>query len=159
MKIYSIAMMSAAVVTGLAGAGVAYEIASAGQDDADTAVTDALPVDDTATAGVVKPRKRWAPCEPPAVLEGRTCVTDEVRTVVLPAPWAQDGAVAPRDGDGDGAGRDEADRAFDDRDDDREDQVESHDDDGPGDDHSDSGEEDDHSESGGEDDSGHRDDD
>src|SRR5688500_10351124 len=95
MKMFSVAVMSAAVLTGLAGAGVAYEIASAGDSTTVTAVTPTTPAD------AAKPRKRWAPCTPPAVREGKACVTDVVRTVVLPAAGAQVGVAFSRRSDGD----------------------------------------------------------
>lgn len=132
MKIFSVAMMSAAVVTGLTGAGVAYEIASTGQDGANASVTDTSPADDTTTADVVKPRKRWAPCEPPTVLEGRECVIDVVRTAILPAPAARVGGTTGFDDDGDDAVGDDADDVFEshgDDTDDGEDHADSDDDD------------------------------
>jgi len=139
MKIFSVAMMSAAVVTGLAGAGVAYEIATAGQDGAAASVTDTSPVDDATAVDVVRPKKRWAPCVPPAALEGRECVTDVVRTVILPAPATRRGDISGLDDDGDDTARDDADDAFDDHgedSDDREDHADSDDDDSE--DHADS---------------------
>lgn len=96
MKMFSVAVMSAAVLTGLAGAGVAYEIASAG--DSTTTTTSVTPTTPTDAA---KPRKHWAPCKPPAVREGKACVTDVVRTVVLPPAGGQVGvAFSGRSDDG-----------------------------------------------------------
>jgi len=95
MKMFSVAVMSAAVLTGLAGAGVAYEIASTGDSGTATSTTPTTP-----TEAAAKPGKRFAPCEPPAVREGKACVTDVVRTVVLPAASARVGAVAGRAGSG-----------------------------------------------------------
>jgi hypothetical protein len=78
MNLFSVVAMSAAVITGLAGAGVAYELAAGGGSPANTSVTDTS----NAQAGKAAARPRFAPCEPPAVLEKGTCVTDVVRTVV-----------------------------------------------------------------------------
>jgi hypothetical protein len=38
------------------------------------------------TAAPSKPIVKLAPCKPPAVRDGKACVTDVVETVVLPAP-------------------------------------------------------------------------
>jgi hypothetical protein len=95
MNLLSVAAMSAAVVTGLAGAGVAYEIASGGDPAPGTSTSL------TGTADVTKPAKRFAPCKPPAVREGRACVTDVVRTVVLASTGARLATVAGRPSSGD----------------------------------------------------------
>lgn len=152
MKLMSLAAMSAAVVTGLAGAGVAYEIASAGGPAPSTSATG--------TADVTKPAKRWAPCERPAVLEKGACVTDVVRTVVLSATGARLGTVSGRSSSDDGPFHDafddhgdddfDDDDAFDDHDDD--DAFEDHDDDdGHHSGSDDSGGDEDHSGHGGDD--------
>lgn len=127
----SVGIMSAAVLVGLGGASAAYELASGDRPTPSSqSVSGVAP---SANAQLAK--VRWAPCDPPAKLRGRVCVTDVVRTVVLPGaavPVGIAGLAAPghdafddHGGDRDRDGRDEA---GDDRDDsDRFDGDDDHD--------------------------------
>lgn len=103
--------MSAAVITGLAGAGVAYEIAAGGDSSTTTSVADTSTAT-TGRAGEDAVKSRFAPCKKPAVLEKGACVTDVVRTVVLSG--ARLGVSARQSGADDGPSHD----AFDDHGDD-----------------------------------------
>ena len=81
------------LVTLAAGAGggwAAYELAAGdGEPTGASGTTGTTAVVDEAPATVVPgTRLRWAPCRPPAELQGNTCVTSVVRTVVLPGPAA-----------------------------------------------------------------------
>lgn len=86
MKSMSILVSSAVVAVGLLGGTLAYQASSApvGQDSSVSAAPAPTP------AVARHHRKpvvtRWAPCKPPATRVGKVCVTDEVRTVVVPAP-------------------------------------------------------------------------
>lgn len=142
MRFLTVAVLSAAVAAGTGGAVVAYDLATATVQSADPTTASSQPVDHN--VGRVA-RARFAPCTPPAKLERGTCVTDEVRTVVLPAAQVQTlpvpqtratrSTTAPSDhavGDDDHDGRDgqSNDDHGDDVDDDFDDDV---DDDGDGD--------------------------
>lgn len=96
------------------------------------------------------PRFAWAPCKPPAVRHGKVCVTQVVRTVVLPAapvaaaPAPVPAAPAPAPasyggssggheqagGQGEGADHAEAEHSDDHADEGPEDHAEDHADDG-----------------------------
>lgn len=80
-------------------------------------------------AAKVKPKVKWAPCQPPAVLEKGVCVTDVVKTVVLPAAASAPvaGAPAARSGERARSASGNDDRR--DRDDDREDRNDDRNDD------------------------------
>lgn len=92
MRLTTSLVSLAALVVGVGGGTAAFQLAStAGGPDAPTGsvATAATP------AGLVEPaevlpgtRFAWAPCEEPAVRRGRACVTEVVRTVVLPAAAA-----------------------------------------------------------------------
>lgn len=79
MKLRSVAIVSSGLLIGVVGAGVAYELSAV--DPGTATSSPAFPAAD-ATG---KPRVRWAPCKPPAVREGRACVTEVARTVTVPA--------------------------------------------------------------------------
>lgn len=88
MKILSALLLALALVAGVTGSAMAYRHASA-----PTALV-AAPAPKAGAhrpaAQVVRPgtRFKWAPCPAGSRLEGRACVTDVVRTVVIPAPAA-----------------------------------------------------------------------
>ena len=152
MRILAVAVLSAAVAAGTGGAVVAYDLATPSAQSAEQATT---PIPSANQNPRRATRPRFAPCTPPAKLERGTCVTDKVRTMVLPAPRAQTQAVQPpratrgtstappdqvvREDDHDSRD-DEFDDDFDDRDDDRDD---DHDDDHDGDDRDDDDRDDD----------------
>lgn len=88
MKRLSVGILSAAALAGLAGSTVAY-----GWGSSSAGTTAAVTPSGSAQrphAQVVRPGThfRWAPCVAPAHLEHGVCVTDVVRTVVVPAPAA-----------------------------------------------------------------------
>ena len=87
MKTITVLLLSAAVVAvGLFAGTLAYQAASASPDPA-PATSSAAPATPAAhRQHRVKPVVRWAPCKPPAKLQGKACVTEEVRTVVVAAP-------------------------------------------------------------------------
>ena len=94
MKLIPSAVMSVAVLAGLAGSAVAYQAASAPPDGrAPQQVVQVTPAE--AAAAPAKERVRFAPCKRSAHLEKGVCVTDVVRTVVLPAAPAAPAAPAP----------------------------------------------------------------
>lgn len=93
MKRLSVGILSAAALAGLAGSTVAY---GWGSSDAGTPAPVSSPRSSEGQhAQVVRPAThfRWAPCVAPAHLEHGVCVTDVVRTVVVPAPAAPAPAV------------------------------------------------------------------
>jgi hypothetical protein len=151
MKNFSIGIASAFLAVGLAGSVAAYRTAAGvgPEEPGRTAASTAAPA-----AQVVQPgtRFRWAPCPPPSHLEDGVCVTEVVRTVVVPPPAAsQPGPAAARlDGDDEGDDRGDDSGGYDDGDDD----TRSHED--TGDD--DSGSDDEATDHGGEDDDGGDDD-
>ena len=113
MKTFNLVAAGAALVAGLAGGTTTYLVAAqpASESPAPDAVrTTAVTVPAVAPAPrTQKPIVRLAPCKPPAVREGKACVTDVVETVVLPAPAAPAAPPPPHaasgdDGDGDGGG-------------------------------------------------------
>ncbi|HWL98223.1 MAG TPA: hypothetical protein VNP20_12810 [Nocardioidaceae bacterium] len=95
MNIKSVLIASAAIVAGVSGAVAAYQFAApaSGSETAGAAAVVAAP--DQTQRGKQAREKKFAPCKPPAKLEGKKCVTTEVRTVMvggasssLPAPAA-----------------------------------------------------------------------
>jgi len=150
MKTGSLVILGASVVVGLAGAGVAYDLANL-QPTTETTVSS------TVTPSAPTRRVRWKPCEPPAVLEGRSCVTELVKQVPiapstrssdLPGAPARDGGaqpqIAPPDdsvrGDVDGSGPEDFDDDSwhdDHHDDDDDDEDDEDDEDQDDDDHDD----------------------
>lgn len=95
MKTIPALVLAAVVSVGLLGGVVAYQLASGPAGPSPSA--SAAPVAPVEAAAPrtrqPKPKVRWAPCKPPAVRQGKACVTEQVRTVVVPAPAAP---VAPR---------------------------------------------------------------
>jgi len=90
MKTIPALVLAAVVAVGLLGGVTAYQLAAgpAGPSPS-TSAGSAAPVAPVAErTRQARPKVRWAPCKPPAVRQGRACVTEEVRTVVVPAPAA-----------------------------------------------------------------------
>ncbi len=80
MKFFSAAVAAAALAIGGVAAAASYQVASApAQDESSPVVADVVP------APEVKVEVKYRPCKKPARLEGKKCVTHEVR-VVAPAP-------------------------------------------------------------------------
>ncbi len=109
MKTLPALVLAAVVAAGLMGGVAAYRVASEPAPAA-PAASAAVPTASTAPAARAHRRTvvRWAPCKPPAVRQGKACVTEEVRTVVVPAPAPAPPAAAPavrqvRHGDDDAA--------------------------------------------------------
>ncbi|HWJ82968.1 MAG TPA: hypothetical protein VNS55_12090 [Nocardioides sp.] len=147
MKLITTGVATVALAAGVAGSVAAYRTQSA----QDVAVTTPTSTSTDAAQPVASdpPRRkvRWAPCPDGSKLEKGVCVTDVVRTVVVPAPAAPAPAPAPvpvaanagtSAGEGDDGGRDDS--PYDDHD-----ESDDHDggEDGP-DDHGDDRGEDDH---------------
>lgn len=87
MNLTSLGILSASVVVGVVGAGAAYQLTSVDAQEQASASVPAAPA-----TQATQPRTRWAPCNPPAALEGKECIVDVTRTVTLPAEPA---AAAP----------------------------------------------------------------
>lgn len=94
------ALLTATVLAvGLGGGAAAYRMASVPAETTRAAAVT-VPRAEPAPAATPAPirkatRFRWAPCKPPAVRQGRACVTEVVRTVVLAAPAAPAPVVVP----------------------------------------------------------------
>lgn len=139
MKLIYAGVTSAVIAAGLVGSVAAYR-------------SQTEPVTKTVSVQQPKPRAvvQWAPCKAPSKLEDGVCITDEVRTVMRPAPpvsapaapsysavttpsysaattpnySAQYGTQSPvgvREGDDDAYGEDREDEREDERGDERED--------------------------------------
>lgn len=90
MKIANLIAAGVAMTAGLAG-GTATYLVAAQPSPSSVPPARTAPVTVPAAADTVKPQKpivKLAPCKPPAVREGKACVTEVVETVVLPAPAA-----------------------------------------------------------------------
>lgn len=135
------AVLTAAIALGVLGAVAAYRTALGDAPNVPVVPTaDAIPSASASAAQEATPpaarrKVRWEPCVPPAVLEGKTCVTEVVRIVALepspsPLPTAPAGpassaepGIAQRDlarqdsepgyDDGGGAGGDDREHADD----------------------------------------------
>ncbi len=92
MKTLPLLVSAAVLAVGLACGTLAFQAASGGGSSLDNpaAAAPATPVAHRAVRP--RPTVRWAPCRPPAARDGAACVTEVVRTVVVPAPPA---AAAP----------------------------------------------------------------
>ena len=88
MKTIPALVLAAVLAVGLLGGLVAYQVASGptGPDPSAAAATTTTPA--AVRTHRPRPKVRWAPCKPPALRQGKACVTEEVRTVVVPAPPA-----------------------------------------------------------------------
>lgn len=84
MKLSSALLGAAALVIGLGGGSVAYQLATTAGAPASSGTS--VTTDQAQVAARVQPGTRfgWAPCKPPAVQRGKACVTDVVRTVTVP---------------------------------------------------------------------------
>ncbi len=89
MKLKTLVAVIAAVI-GIGASAQAYRMASSPSSDVATVAKTTSP--DKASAPKVKvphivPETKfvWAPCEAPAVLQGKKCVTEVVQTVTLPS--------------------------------------------------------------------------
>jgi hypothetical protein len=92
MKLSALAIGAVAAAAGVVGGLSAYANASGDAPAPPAPVSMHHPVrPQPVRPGVIL---KWAPCQKPAVREGRACVTHVTRTVVLPAP-AVPAAPAP----------------------------------------------------------------
>ena len=104
MRTTSALVAVAATAAGTVGAAWAYDAAAPPEQPVPVASSSQAP----AKVVAKRPRLVWAPCRPPAVLRAGACVTDRVRTVVLPPlpvpalPAAPQPATATRSDDGSG---------------------------------------------------------
>jgi len=144
-------VLSLSLAAGLVGSVAAYR-ATAGEVEPEPAsatpsAVSTAPARQLVVAGTTF---AWAPCEPGARLERGTCVTDVVRTVVVPAAVVPGAVtvqpVAQTDGREDGDDREDVyeqeDADDDDRDDGEDHEDDDHEDDEGGDDHEDEGDDD-----------------
>ncbi len=93
MKTIPALVLAAILGVGLLAGVTTYQLAS-GTDG--TGAPAASPsAEATPVARTHRPRVRWAPCKPPSVRRGKACVTEEVRTVVVPAPASPAAPAAP----------------------------------------------------------------
>jgi hypothetical protein len=85
MKPFALVVAALALLAGFAGGLRAYSVAAPAQA-APAAVSGSATAPHYPKAMPVKPGAtfRWAPCQKPAVREGRACVTQVTRTVTLP---------------------------------------------------------------------------
>lgn len=83
MKLFAVIVAALALIAGFAGGLRAYSVAAPAQ-----AAPAPIPAPHYPKAMPVKPGAtfRWAPCQKPAVRQGRACVTRVTRTVTLPPP-------------------------------------------------------------------------
>lgn len=85
MKPLSVLVSTVAVVMGVGGGAVAYQSVSTNAPEA-TAMDH--PATSSSPAAVVERpevKHRFAPCKPPSVRKGKSCVLHVVKTVVVPA--------------------------------------------------------------------------
>lgn len=133
---------AAAVVMGVAVGGAAFQHSSAKSPEPVKPVSTTTNAGDTSDdaepptviGGV---QFEWAPCDPPAVLEGDECVTHETHTVVVPPPPAP---ASNNGGEGQGGGGGGDDHADDNDGGDDDSDADEYDDDG-GEDHEDESDE------------------
>lgn len=89
MKLANMIAAGAALAAGLVGGTATYLVAAQPEPASEAPATQTTEVSATSTDPVVAPSKpivKLARCKPPAVREGKKCVTEVVETVVLPAP-------------------------------------------------------------------------
>ncbi len=97
MNLKSILVVLVATVAGIFGGAVTYQVAVPAEAQPEASDAIVLKSPGHAARGDKRPAK-FAPCRPPAKLEGRRCVTDVVRTVAVPgrsAPVSAPRAQAP----------------------------------------------------------------
>src|SRR5512141_2866462 len=83
MKLFALVVAALALLAGFAGGLRAY---SAAAPAAAAPVQVSAPHHPRAMPVKPGPTFRWAPCQKPAVRQGRACVTTVTRTVTLPPP-------------------------------------------------------------------------
>ena len=98
MNLKSVFIVLVALVAGIVGGALAYQVAVPAGNAAPPA-TKSIVLKSPDAAKQARRPTRFAPCKPPAKLEARRCVTDVVRTVVVagstPASSSSSGSVAP----------------------------------------------------------------
>jgi hypothetical protein len=97
MKLANLIAAGAALTAGLAGGTATYLVAAQPAPSSETPPVRTTEVSATSPVPAVAPGKpivKLAPCKPPAVREGKACVTDLVETVVLPARSSGSAGVA-----------------------------------------------------------------
>jgi uncharacterized membrane protein YgcG len=92
MNLKSMLVAGTATVAGVAGGVAVYQITAPAEFTPSQAAPAAAA---TPKARAANGETRFAPCRPPAVLEGGKCVTTTVQTVTLPAPAAPAAPAAP----------------------------------------------------------------
>ena len=92
MNLKSMLVAGTATVAGVAGGVAVYQITAPAEFTPSQAAPAAAA---TPKARAANGETRFAPCRPPAVLEGGKCVTTQVQTVTLPAPAAPAAPAAP----------------------------------------------------------------
>jgi hypothetical protein len=96
MKLANLIAAGAALTAGLAGGTATYLVAAQPTPSSEAPPVRTTEVSATSPAPTVAPSKpivKLAPCKPPAVREGKACVTDVVETVVIPAPGSGSAGV------------------------------------------------------------------
>jgi hypothetical protein len=83
MNLKSVFIVLVALVAGIVGGALAYQVAVPAGNAAPPA-TKSIVLKSPDGAKQAQRAARFAPCKAPAKLEGRRCVTDVVRTVVVP---------------------------------------------------------------------------
>src|SRR6186713_345843 len=85
MNLKNMLVAGTATVAGVAGGVAVYQLTAPPEFKPSQAAPAAAA---TPKARAPKGEVRFAPCRPPAVLEGGKCVTTQVQTVTIPAPAA-----------------------------------------------------------------------
>lgn len=88
-------VLAAVLGVGLLAGVTTYQLASGPDSGGAPAASPAVGATPAARIDQPRDRVRWAPCKPPAVRRGKACVTEEVRTVVVPAPAPAAAPAAP----------------------------------------------------------------
>jgi hypothetical protein len=94
MNIKSGLVLLIAIVAGVLGGTAAYQVAAPTSSSAEPAARDSIVIKKGDRAR--ENGRGLAPCKRPATLEGGRCVTDVVKTVVVPAPAAQSSGSSGR---------------------------------------------------------------
>jgi hypothetical protein len=138
MKLITAGVTSAVLVAGLAGSVAAYRSQTGGLEPEPRPVAEQS--DASLEAEPQQPEVRWAPCPGASRLERGACVTDVVRTVVVPgADRSREDESGDDELGDDDSGRDDAEHG----DDDHGDDDHGDDDHGDDDDHEDDDDHDD----------------
>lgn len=149
MKTFTMAIAAVAVVLGLAGGTAAYTLASDPAATTDQVSAESVSMaSPSETASPEEPKVRFKPCPAPTHREGKNCVEDVVKTVVLPAPASDQsshqgrGSDEGNNSDDHNSGprdKDKANNRHEDSDDDGDDRDHDDDDDSHDDDDDDTG--------------------